>query len=102
MAGFANGSGADSRSLGIEEECNFLATIRCERAEDGSDCSDKVVGSVGHIEAKNLGSAVDELRDSGGAGVFGAEGGDQLSAAGVSELPDRRAGGFGERHRIRI
>jgi hypothetical protein len=34
--------------------------------------------------------------------VFGAEGGDQLSAAGVGELPDRRAGGFGERHRIRI
>jgi hypothetical protein len=34
--------------------------------------------------------------------VFGAEGGDQLSAAGVSELPDRRAGGFGERHRIRL
>jgi hypothetical protein len=71
LAGFANGSGADSRSLGIEEEGDFLATIRRERAEDGRDGPDKVVGSVGHIEAKNLGSAVDELREGGGVGVFG-------------------------------
>jgi hypothetical protein len=61
LAGFANGSGTDSRSLGIEEEGNFLATIRCKRAEDGRDGPDKVVRSVGHIEAKNLGSAIDEL-----------------------------------------
>jgi len=72
LAGFANGSGTDSRSLGIEEEGDFLATIRRERAEDGSDGSDEFVGSVGHIEAKNLGSAVDELREGGGVGVFGA------------------------------
>jgi hypothetical protein len=58
--------------LGIEEECDFLATIRRERAEDGRDGPDEVVGSVGHIETKNLGSAVDELREGGGISVFGA------------------------------
>jgi hypothetical protein len=61
LAGFPNGSGTDSRSLGIEEEGDFLASIRRERAEDGSDGSDEFVGSVGHIKAKNLGSAIDEL-----------------------------------------
>jgi hypothetical protein len=102
LSGFPNGSGSDSRSLGIEEEGDFLATIRRERAEDGSDCSDKVVGSVGHIEAKNLGSAVDELGEGSGVGVFGAESGDQFCAAGVGELPDRCAGGFRKRHEKRI
>jgi hypothetical protein len=58
--------------LGIEEECDFLATIRRERAEDWRNGPDEVVGCVGHIEAKNLGSAVNELGEGGGISVFGA------------------------------
>ena len=102
LAGFTDSPCTDSRSLGIEEEGDFLATIRRERAEDGRDGPDEVVGSVGHIEAKNLGSAVDELGEGGGVGVFGAKGGDQFCAAGVGELPDRCAGSFRKRHEKRI
>lgn len=102
LAGFTDSPCANGRPLGIEEECDFLATIRRERAEDWRDGPDEVVGCVGHIEAKNLGSAVDELGEGGGVGVFGAKGGDQFCAAGVGELPDRCAGGFRKRHEKRI
>jgi hypothetical protein len=61
LAGLTDSPGANGRPLGIEEEGDFLATIRRERAEDGSNGSDEFVGSVGHIKAKNLGSAIDEL-----------------------------------------
>jgi len=51
------------------------------------------VGCMGHVEPEDLGSAVDELGQGGGVGVFWTECGDQFSASGKREFPRLRGKG---------
>ena len=61
LAGFADGAGPDGRPLGIEEECDFLATIGCKGAKFWGNLTNKVVVGVGHVEAKYFSSCIDKL-----------------------------------------
>ena len=79
----ADGAGSDGGALGVEEEGDLLAAAGGEGAEQGSHRTNKVVGSVGHIEPKNFGSGIDELGKGGGVGVLRTEGGDEFGSAGV-------------------
>jgi len=48
------------------------------------------VGCMGHVEPEDLGSAVDELGQGGGVGVFWTECGDQFRPSGKREFPGLR------------
>ena len=87
LAGFANGSGTDSRPLGIQEDSDLLSAVGGERANFGDDLADKVVGGVGHVEAKDFGPTIDELGKGVGLGMVRAKSGDQFGSACVGEFP---------------
>jgi hypothetical protein len=49
--------------------------------------ANKVVGGVRHVEAKYFSSAIDQLGQGIGFGVFGAESSDEFGAAGMWQFP---------------
>ena len=79
----ADGAGSDGGALGVEEEGDLLASAGGEGAEHRSHRTNKVVGSVGHIEPKNFGPGIDELGEGGVVGVLRTESGDEFGSAGM-------------------
>ena len=97
MSGGSDGACADGGSLGIEEDGDFLTASGGESAKGRCDLADKVVAGMGHIEAEDIGSAVEKLREGGGIGMLWSEGGDEFGPAREGQFPyrNRSCGGSG-------
>ncbi len=83
----ADGACADGGSLGIEEDGDFLTATGGESAKGRCDLPDKVVAGMGHVQAEDIGPAVEELREGGGIGVLRSEGGDEFRPAREGQFP---------------
>ena len=88
-------AGADLGALQVGEDADGLALF----AGDGADHLDELgllgVGAVGEVEAGDVEAGADELAEELGRAAGGAEGGDDLGAAGsvpTAAKGDRRTG----------
>ena len=83
----ANGACTDGGSLGIEKDGDLFTATGGESAKGGCNLSDELVIGVRHVEAEDIGPAVEKLREGGGIGVLRSEGGDEFGPACEGQFP---------------
>ena len=90
VAGGADSACANGGSLGIEEQGNFLTPTSGKGAQSGGDLPDEIVAGVRHVEAKDIGPAVEKGREGRRIGMLRSKGGDEFGSTREGQFPHRR------------